>query len=1200
MSYAPGDDVILNDGRRATVRYVGPIHLAAGQFVGCELQTASGKHNGTVGNQTYFNCPEMTGLLVRPSGILRKVERSAPAPAPTPAPAPQAKAAKPVIAPRASRPSSIGGLPAKGPTKATSTTSTTTSRLSLAPSTTRKSSFSTPSAPTQPLSNRLSRPSLSAPRTAPSTSSNPAAQPSRDPTADSLKTKVKHLEKQHAEDRDKLKDLEKLKAERDKFESIVQKLQGKCQTFHQDNNELKALVKANTAELDRLARSEQENESILELATLDREMAEMRADQAEADLETLNRKVEEQELELDILKSEAALLTEDMSDEAKEAAGYYRLQTERDRLREALLMLKDITEETEDELKARIKELEDDQMHMDEVRAERDRLQSELLQSESIVEDLRQQIDAANEWEEIIEDLSGQNQFFKEQIAEKDLVIQDLENLKELNDELEIHHNEQANELRADLDAKDAELAEQARRIMQQDAAIADQDVLITKFRDLVIDLQSKVDTVESSRTLSDEQTKDVTGRFHEVMEMNRQLRTANMASLEKEISSQLKHLDAQQAEENLSIVKHYLTDSPEVYQNDPLNTYFRAKRIGFKAHMLSGFLKDYEIKYAFEHANEEPLTNILRLDTMHELDLLHLRAGQFWAAIESSTLEQFLTFGPVFSELDTVEKTIERFIDSFKKDEVSYKEVGQALRRCNQVIDSIAADFADAFAARIDNEIMFRVASMTAHYSFIGHSFQAIMALMMTLRVKCLIEPEDPDDDSHQRAFKAMEVPMQMSLKGFYTTGRLQRVLKERQEDGLYPNLPSGIDEMVEKEELLGQTAQATLGFAKAMIDQMLAVDITKTAFGPEVMKAFVSLKSIHFPNEEIVQISNIMANVISWDDITQVLANNIEIEQGPAPWVMKADEIKLGRKRTAETEKKYRDLTDEYQSTLRQFREREQEIETKELEIEHLKAKHREAVSKVQGFNSLQQELEEARSDRESLETIVKQQRSVLQRLEEKLVALENSEPAERATAQSDPATENNNVPLPRANNSGHLTPLVQALTTENQWLRRRENEISSSDMASLSSMSREREVAQVQRESKKNHRMASGMLSASLNPPMISIPEEDEPISPPKKRHSATKPAPKQPKARSPSPLVLTPISTNIQWTPRSMTPFSVYSDLEDLSFIDMSPVEEEFGEAALEGFSEINLNSVYPIPEAALEDGFSEVNLSSVFS
>jgi dynactin 1 len=160
----------------------------------------------------------------------------------------------------------------------------------------------------------------------------------------------------------------------------------------------------NEAELDRLSKNEQEQESILELATLDREMAEERAEQAEAEIETLRQRLEEKELELDILHSEAELLTDDMSDEAKHAAGYHRLQTENERLKEALVRLKEITEEQEDGLKQRVKELEDDLELLEEMKNKNNNLEAQVVEQEGAIELLRQQLDASNASEEIIEE----------------------------------------------------------------------------------------------------------------------------------------------------------------------------------------------------------------------------------------------------------------------------------------------------------------------------------------------------------------------------------------------------------------------------------------------------------------------------------------------------------------------------------------------------------------------------------------------------------------------------------------------------------------------------------------------------------------------------------------------------------------------------------------------------------------------------
>lgn len=100
---APGQRIVLSDGRHATVRFVGQAAFAAGDWVGIELDESSGKNDGSVQGDRYFDCPMGRGMFVRPAAV------TITAPAPAPAPRSAAVAAK-----RVSRPSSILGR-AAGP-----------------------------------------------------------------------------------------------------------------------------------------------------------------------------------------------------------------------------------------------------------------------------------------------------------------------------------------------------------------------------------------------------------------------------------------------------------------------------------------------------------------------------------------------------------------------------------------------------------------------------------------------------------------------------------------------------------------------------------------------------------------------------------------------------------------------------------------------------------------------------------------------------------------------------------------------------------------------------------------------------------------------------------------------------------------------------------------------------------------------------
>lgn len=61
-----GQTVELSDGRTAVVQYAGSTEFAAGEWIGVVLDDASGKNDGTVKGQQYFECAPNHGMFVRP------------------------------------------------------------------------------------------------------------------------------------------------------------------------------------------------------------------------------------------------------------------------------------------------------------------------------------------------------------------------------------------------------------------------------------------------------------------------------------------------------------------------------------------------------------------------------------------------------------------------------------------------------------------------------------------------------------------------------------------------------------------------------------------------------------------------------------------------------------------------------------------------------------------------------------------------------------------------------------------------------------------------------------------------------------------------------------------------------------------------------------------------------------------------------
>lgn len=75
-----GQKVELQDGRIARVHFVGNALFAAGEWLGVELEDASGKNDGSVQGQRYFDCKPCHGMFVRPAAVAIVLEQPIPKP----------------------------------------------------------------------------------------------------------------------------------------------------------------------------------------------------------------------------------------------------------------------------------------------------------------------------------------------------------------------------------------------------------------------------------------------------------------------------------------------------------------------------------------------------------------------------------------------------------------------------------------------------------------------------------------------------------------------------------------------------------------------------------------------------------------------------------------------------------------------------------------------------------------------------------------------------------------------------------------------------------------------------------------------------------------------------------------------------------------------------------------------------------------
>lgn len=245
-----------------------------------------------------------------------------------------------------------------------------------------------------------------------------------------------------------MRELETRLADAESFVALRPKLQAKLTS---QQTELIAIRRelADAQQLSQLGDSRVlDTQEQLEMAMLDKEVAEERAELAESELEEVKERLAVVEVELDVLREGSLTVTpaagEGAESSGKNSLAYVQLEKQNERLKEALiryvflfalcvssvmsdLSLRDISQETEQEQRRRISEMEKDMVGVDDLQckipsappcastsphissAQLETSMIKLANAEIQIEDLKLQLDDALGAEEMLVQLTERN-----------------------------------------------------------------------------------------------------------------------------------------------------------------------------------------------------------------------------------------------------------------------------------------------------------------------------------------------------------------------------------------------------------------------------------------------------------------------------------------------------------------------------------------------------------------------------------------------------------------------------------------------------------------------------------------------------------------------------------------------------------------------------------------------------------------------
>ncbi|KAI3376552.1 hypothetical protein L3Q82_017003, partial [Scortum barcoo] len=735
---------VIGKGQRGTVAYIGATLFASGKWVGVILNEPKGKNDGTVQGKRYFTCEENHGIFVRQSQI-QVVDDGSSATSPD---TPESGIAK--------------MLRQKGKCEQQLLESYTFETQPIKvnnnyrvehPKSSRACHFpplppGTALWPPQPdahgmlchirasrenlsssLSGDVSEAGLSSHQGAlgapvmPQPSGSPAAAAASVPATpskeeESLRAQVKDLEEKletlkmkRTEDKAKLKELEKHKIQLEQLQEWKTKMQEQQAELQKQLKEAKKEAREAQEAKDRYMEEMSDTADAIEMATLDKEMAEERAESLQVEVDTLKEKVEELSMDLEILRHE---ISEKGSDGAASSYHVKQLEEQNARLKEALVRMRDLSSSEKQEHVKLQKQMEKKSTELETLRTQKEKLQEEVKQAEATIDELKEQVDAALGSEEMVETLTERNLDLEEKVRELRETVTDLEAINEMNDELQENARETEMELREQLDLSVAKVREADKRVEAAQETVADYQQTINKYRELTAGLQEANRELISQQNANAEQVQQPPAELFDF-----KIKFAETKAYAKAIEMELRKMEVAQSNRQVSLLTSFMPDSFLRHggDHDCILVLLLIPRLICKAELIS---KQAQEKFDL-NGNLAQGTGLrgppgeqrsFASGLVYSLSLLQATLHKYEQALNTCSVEVFKRMGTLYSEMSFHERSLDYFIDLLHKDQldetIQVEPLTKAIKYYQQLYSVHLADHTEDCTVQLADHIKF------------------------------------------------------------------------------------------------------------------------------------------------------------------------------------------------------------------------------------------------------------------------------------------------------------------------------------------------------------------------------------------------------------------------------------------------------------------------------------------------------------
>ncbi|KAK0564041.1 hypothetical protein OC861_004501 [Tilletia horrida] len=832
--------------------------------------------------------------------------------------------------------------------------------------------------------------------------------------------RVRELERKREEDREAILAAERKVEEAMGKEKAIEKLQERLKEMQATLKDQGKLER----ELEQL-RNDYERQIVdlneqLEMAMLDKEVAEEKYEVLVHDFDALKEEKEEMQIDRDLAREELAMFEQGEVPEADRAsAEFIKLERQNMRLQEALLRVRDVSNEVEADLKYKVTELDKELASMSGLQAKYEEAIDRNEALESANEDLRAQLDAALGAEEMLETLTERNLSLNEKYEAARLEIEELDEMNQVYKDIEQAYEENFRTLQEEIYFHESATHQLAARVEALSTEVVEQDAYIQQYRELVQNLNAEVDTLRAERDADDATLAGEDGttgpraravaQSQALLDKDFQITRSASKTQAKTIDMELGKLRESQAVLWNDMVRPYLP--PIYYEGDAeaVNALLFFRRMSQKADIIKAVLEfSHDIQDSLNGTIPEHLVEVCTLRN----SLVHFAAvaRRITSVLNLASPEDFLRAGQQWRTFLQTEKRLDVFLDALRVQELKEPETERELRGHTEEFESFAAKFTSTDNAEL-------AALEVGVASLFEHDLDTLAAAFgfAKQRIAALYEDEEVEWQLGSRSLEAdIFEPLQQLINNVRATRVPARKLTRRLQT-LFISEEAVKQEATGSLSTLSASSSALVGFARSLASSFntyaAEVRTSKTPFLMSNIVSFVdeATNEAFKKSDQTMWTSPIAMTLELMQTINQILANALEQENiikvtGTKPWLLRVDQIRAEMTHNADAERHISSQSEEIIHLRRSIKQRDQILQEHAVKIERLQIHLNRSKDQVDQMTDLRKQLEEARKQAKDYQEANDQLQSDLDRAEqEKTTLVQQQQQQQTAAAQA-----------------------------------------------------------------------------------------------------------------------------------------------------------------------------------------------------